>query len=96
DLVEFEVLFEGKPLNLTASSMDYISADSNTFGQNDSFSLMSYIINGKAQFRVQSAGQWRVSCEHKDTVTKDGNLRDLFGKVEQVFNTSSLTFNVKE
>ncbi|WP_151949226.1 DUF4198 domain-containing protein [Aliarcobacter butzleri] len=96
DLVEFEVLFEGKPLNVSPSSIDFISADSNTFGQNDSFSLMSYIVNGKAQFRVQSAGQWRVSCEHKDTVTKDGNLKDLFGKVEQVFNTSSLTFNVKE
>ncbi|MFX4277127.1 DUF4198 domain-containing protein [Aliarcobacter butzleri] len=96
DLVEFEVLFEGKPLNVTPSSIDYISADSNTFGQNDGFSLMSYIVNGKAQIRVQSVGQWRVSCEHKDTITKDGNLKELFGKVEQVFNTSSLTFNVKE
>ncbi|MCT7547224.1 DUF4198 domain-containing protein [Aliarcobacter butzleri] len=96
DLVEFEVLFEGKPLNVSPSSIDFISADSNTFGQNDSFSLMSYIVNGKAQFRVQSPGQWRVSCNHRDTVTKDGSFKDLFGKVEYVFNTSSLTFNVKE
>ncbi|WP_151951206.1 DUF4198 domain-containing protein [Aliarcobacter butzleri] len=96
DLVEFEVLFEGKPLHLTASSMDYISANSNSFGQNDGFSLMSYIENGKAQFRVQSAGQWRVSCNHRDTVTKDGSFKDLFGKVEYVFNASTITFNVKE
>lgn len=96
DLVEFEVLFEGKPLHLTASSMDYIIADSNSFGQNDEFSLMSYIENGKAQFRVQSAGQWRVSCNHRDAVSKDGNFKDLFGKVEYVFNASTITFNVKE
>ncbi|WP_418185832.1 DUF4198 domain-containing protein [Aliarcobacter vitoriensis] len=96
DLVEFEVLFEGKPLSVSASSIDFITASSNSFGQNDGFSLMSYIENGKAQFRVQSAGQWRVSCEHKDSVTKDGVLKDLFGKVEYVFNGAALTFNVKE
>ncbi|WP_418186495.1 DUF4198 domain-containing protein [Aliarcobacter lanthieri] len=96
DLVEFEVLFEGKPLSVSASSIDFITANSNSFGQNDGFFLMSYIENGKAQFRVQSAGQWRVLCNHKDTVTKDGVLKDLFGKVEYVFNGASLTFNVKE
>jgi len=95
DLVEFEVLFYGKPLNVSAKSMDYITAMSNTFGQNDGFSLMSYIKEGKAQFRVQSAGQWMVSCNHKDTVSKDGNLKNLSGKVNYVFNGSSLTFNVK-
>ncbi|RBQ28319.1 DUF4198 domain-containing protein [Aliarcobacter vitoriensis] len=96
DLVEFEVLFEGKPLNVSASSIDFITASSNSFGQNDGFSLMSYIENGKAQFRVQSVGQWRVSCSHKDSVSKDGVLKDLFGKVEYVFNASTITFNVKE
>jgi len=96
DLVEFEVLFKGKPLNVSVSNMDYISAYSNTFGQNDDFKLMSYIVNGKAQFRVQSAGQWKVSCNYKDTVTQDGALKDLFGKTQFVFNSATLTFNVKE
>ncbi len=96
DLVEFEVLFYGKPLNVSAKSMDYISASSNTFGQKDGYALMSYIVEGKAQIRVQSAGQWIVSCTHKDTVKKDGKLKDLYGKVNFVFNASSVTFNVQE
>ena len=96
DLVEFEVLFMGKPLNTSAASMDYITAASNTFGQNEGFSLMSYIKEGKAQIRVQSAGQWIVSCNHRGTVTKDGPLKDLYNKVNYSFNGSSLTFNVKE
>ena len=96
DLVEFEVLFYGKPLSVSAKSMEYITARSNAFGQNDGFSLMSYLQEGKAQFRVQTAGQWIVSCNHKDVVTKDGSLKDLQGKVNAVFNGASLTFNVKE
>lgn len=96
DLVEFEVLFYGKPLHVSASSMDYITASSNTFGQNDGFALMSYIQEGKAQIRVQSAGTWMVSCSHRDTVTKEGELKELFGKVDFVFNGASVTFNVKE
>ncbi len=96
DLVEFEVLFHGKPLNVSAKSMEYITAMANGFGQNDGFALMSYLKNGKAQFRVQTTGQWIVACNHKDTVTKDGPLKDLVGKVNFVYNGASLTFNVKE
>jgi len=96
DLVEFEVLFYGKPLNVSAKSKEFITAASNSFGQNDGFSLFSYIKKGKAQFRVQSAGQWIVSCSHKEDVKKDGKLKDLVGKVNQVYHGGSLTFNVKE
>lgn len=95
DLVEFEVLFYGKPLNVSAKSMEYITASSNTFGQNDGFSLMSYIKEGKAQFRVQKAGQWVVSCNHKEAVTKEGKLKHMYGKVNSLFYGGSLTFNVK-
>lgn len=96
DLVEFEVLFYGKPLNVTASSLDFITAMSDGFGQNDQFSLFSYIKNGKAQFRVQTPGQWIVNCNHRDAVNKDGALKDLYGKVNFVYNGATLTFNVKE
>lgn len=96
DLVEFEILFYGKPLNTNASSMDFVTAKSNTFGQNDGFSLMSYISEGKAQFRMQSAGQWIIGINHKNEVTSEGPLKDLHGKVQQVFHGGSLTFNVKE
>ncbi len=95
DLVEFEVLFYGKPLNITAKSKEFITAVSNGFGQNDGFSLLSYIKKGKAQFRVQTSGQWMVSCSHKENVTKDGALKELYGKANQVYHGASLTFNVQ-
>ncbi len=95
DLVEVDVLFYGKPLSTTAKSIDFITAHSPGFGQGDGFELFSYLINGKAQFRVQSAGQWIVNVNHKDDVSQDGPLKHLFGKVEQVYHGASLTFNVK-
>ncbi len=95
DLVEVDVLFYGKPLSTTAKSMDFITAHSASFGQSDGFMLCSYLMEGKAQFRVQSAGQWTISVNHKDDVTKEGPLKDLVGKAEQVYHAASLTFSVK-
>ncbi len=95
DLVEVEVLFYGKPLNANAKSMEYITAHSDSFGQSDNFALFSYIMEGKAQFRVQSPGQWIIGVNHKDDVTADGELKDLVGKAEQVYHSASLTFTVK-
>lgn len=95
DLVKFKVLFYGKALNATAKSMDYLTAHSSTFGQNDGFALFSYIINGVGQFRVQSSGKWIVSVNHKNEVSKDGKLKKFYGKAEQVYYGASLTFDVK-
>lgn len=95
DLVEVKVLFYGKPLTITAKSMEYITAQSSSFGQSDGFFLMSYIMEGKAQFRVQSSGQWMIGVYHKDGVTADGPLKALYGKAEQVYHSASLTFTVK-
>ncbi len=95
DLVEVDVLFYSKPLSATAKSLDYITAHSDSFGQNDGFSLFSYLMEGKAQFRVQSAGQWVISVNHKEDVTPDGPLKDLEGKAEQVYHSATLTFTVK-
>lgn len=95
DLVKFKILFYGKALNTTAKSMDYITAHSNTFGQNDGFKLFSYIMNGVGQFRVQSSGKWIVTVNHKNQVTKDGELKKFYKKAEQVFHGATLTFDVK-
>ena len=95
DLVEVDVLFYGRPLSATAKSIEYITAHSSSFGQSDGFQLLSYIMEGKAQFRVQSAGQWMIGVNHKDDVTEDGPLKDLYGKADQVYHGASLTFNVK-
>ena len=74
---------------------EFITAHSSSFGQSSGFSLLSYLQNGKAQFKVQSAGQWIVMCNHKEDVTKDGKLKNLYGKTEQVYHGATLTFNVK-
>ncbi len=95
DLVKFEVLFNGKPLSISANKAEYISAISKSFGEGERFALMSPIYKGEAQLRVQSKGQWRISCEHKEEVTKDGALKDLYGKADLFISVSSLTFNVK-
>ena len=95
DLVAVQVLFHGQPLTATARSVEYITAHGTSFGQSDGFALFSYIIDGKAQFRVQSSGQWMISVSHKDDVTPDGPLKDLLGKADQVYHGASLTFTVK-
>ncbi len=95
DLVEVDVLFYGVPLNASAKSMEFITAHSSSFGQSDGFFLFSYLMEGKAQFRVQSSGQWMISVNHKDDVTPDGPLKDLVGKADQVYHSATLTFTVK-
>ena len=95
DMVEFEVLFYGKPLSSGPQKAAYITADSTTFGQGEKFSLHANIKNGKAQFRVQSKGQWKVVCKSREKVTKDGKHKDLYGKTNTLTNASTLTFNVK-
>jgi len=95
DLIEVDVLFYGEPLTATAKSIEYITAQSSSFGQSDGFALFSYIENGKAQFRVQSSGQWIIIVYHKDDVTQEGSLKELYGKAEQVYHGASLTFTVK-
>ena len=95
DLVEFEILFYGKPLSSGMKGTEYITANSSSFGQAHKFSLFSKIKHGKAQFIVQSSGQWKVECGHKDMVTKDGKLKNLYGKANTLANVATLTFTVK-
>ncbi|MCJ2163393.1 MULTISPECIES: DUF4198 domain-containing protein [unclassified Pseudodesulfovibrio] len=95
DLIQLKVLFNGEPVSSTAKSINYISASSPSFGQSDHFTLQSYIMEGLAQFRVQGSGQWMINTNLKDDVTKDGPLKDLYGKADQVYQAASLTFIVK-
>ena len=96
DLVEFEVLFMGKPIEYNPpSKMDYILASSPSFDKGRDFSLVSFIKNGKAQFLAKSSGQWIVNCYYKGQVTKDGVLKDKYGKIDYDIQAASLTFNVK-
>lgn len=98
DMVKFEVLLHGKPLDSytkIGQGHAFISASSNAFGAGKGFSLMAGVEKGIAKFEVQSIGQWRVMVNHSQIVTKDGPLKDLYGKVDSVVYSSPLTFHVK-
>ena len=93
DLLSFDVLFYGEPIK-ASSSMEYITASSNTFGQKEKFSLLSYIVDGKAQIRVQNKGQWLISTTHKEEVQNNVKLKHLKNKVKTIEETTTLTFIV--
>jgi len=96
DMVKFEVLFYGKPLDSLLKNVPAnITANSNFFGEGKGFALISNIKNGIAQFEVQTKGQWKVGAHHQAKVTKQGVLKDLHGKVDSAHNGASLTFHVK-
>jgi len=98
DMVKFQVLLHGKPLDSyikIGQGHAFISAESSDFGAGKGYSLMAGIGNGMAQFEVQSTGQWRLMVNHGQIVTKDGPLKDLYGKVDTVVYSSPLTFYVK-
>ena len=95
DLVEFDVRFHGKPLSYGPTGIEYITAFASSFGLSDNFALFSYISKGKAQFRVQSSGQWLVNVFHNEPVTKEGPLKEFWDKVTSVNYGATLTFNVK-
>jgi uncharacterized GH25 family protein len=95
DLVEVEVRFLGKPLNTTFQTPVYIVASGANFGQEEMYSLHSYLVQDKARFRVQSKGQWIINIVHQQAVTNNGPLKDIHGKADQVYYGASLTFNVR-
>ncbi len=94
DMVEFDVRFHGKPLSWGPNSLAYITGYSPAFG-GERFAVFSMVLGGKAQFRVQNAGQWRVNIINSKMVTQDGPLKNLYGKVKTVNNAATLTFTAR-
>jgi len=94
DMVEFDVRFHGEPLSYGPNSNAHITGYSPSFG-GEEYAMYSMVLGGKAKFRVQSAGQWRVSIVHSKMVIQDGPLKDLYGKVQSVYNAATLTFTVR-
>ena len=94
NLVPFEIIFMGKPLQ-GIDSIEYITARSNTYGGPDGFFLSAEIYNGKAQFRMPTAGQWLVQLYVRQEVTPENDLKELADKCTTVFYSASISFNVK-
>ena len=95
DMVEFDVRFNGEPLSAGPNKDAYITGSNPSFGGGEGFAMHSNVKGGKARFRVQCAGQWRVNMKYIEPVTKDGSLKDMYGKVKSVNNVATLTFTVK-
>ncbi len=95
DVVPFQITFMGKPLSCGDNNTEYLTATSNTFGGPDGFFLSAYIINGKAQFRIPTAGQWVVNVYIKQDVSSEKNLSKLMKKCKTVYYSSTISFNVK-
>lgn len=96
DEVEFEVLFNGRKLSLTDKMNEFIRADNENLNQVGGTAYYSFLIDGTAKIRITHAGQWVISANYDENVTKDGALKELFGKTNKVFHMASLAFYVKE
>jgi len=95
DLVPIKVTFMGRPLSCGGDTIYTMNATSPAFGNPDWFHLSSYIINGKAQFRVPAAGQWVVWVYVKQDVSPEKGPKELVGKCTSIYFASSLSFNAK-
>jgi uncharacterized GH25 family protein len=91
DLVSFEASLNGKKLNCGMDGMYYLMGTSNTYGGPDGFSLCAYIMDGKAQVRIPTAGEWVVSVMVKKEVTPRNELKDLVGKCTTVYYGASVS-----
>jgi uncharacterized GH25 family protein len=95
DMLPVSVTFMGKPLSIVGTNIEYITATSNTFGGPDKFSLYSYLMDGKAQFRMPTAGQWLLNVNVARDVDKDPTLSDLKGKANKIWYSATLNVTVK-
>lgn len=95
DLVRFMVTYKGKPVNISVGSIQTMTCESSVFGGPDKFHLASYIVNGKAQFRVPAAGQWLGNVYYHLSVPGNPQLKDMQGKCKDIYIAGSLAFNVK-
>lgn len=100
DPVSFEAIFMGKPFTCTTDTVEYMYAKSNTFGGEaggdiEGFFLAAYIVNGRAQFRMPTAGQWLITVFAFKDVTLENDLKELADQCSKVYFTSTVTFNVR-
>jgi hypothetical protein len=88
-------MLNGKKLNCDMDGMNYLFATSNTYGGPDKFSLASYIMDGKAQVRVPTAGEWVVSVMVRKDVKPDNELKHLVEKCQTIYYGATVSLTVK-
>lgn len=95
DMVRFKVKFKGKSVTSNSKRMRYLMCSSNTFGGPDGYKLASMMMDGNAQFRIPTPGQWVVNIYYDEDVDQNKDLKNLKGKCTKVYTAASIFFNVK-
>ncbi|MCG8550529.1 MAG: hypothetical protein MI799_09035 [Desulfobacterales bacterium] len=57
--------------------------------------LTAYIMKGKAQIRVPTAGAWMASVTVKKEVTKNNDLKNLVKKCQSIYYGAIVSFPAK-
>lgn len=100
DPVTFQASFMGKPFTCTYDAMEYLIAASNTFGGEaggdlEGFFLAAYLVNGKARFRMPTAGQWMIAAFNFKDVTPENEFKEFAEQCSRIYYHSTITFNVR-
>lgn len=94
DMVTFDVSFIGKPVTTDSNAINYMTLTSDTFGGPDGFFLSSYIMNGKAQFRIPSNGHWVANVYIAQDVDKNASLGKFAKQCSKIFSGATISFTV--
>ncbi|WP_415717909.1 DUF4198 domain-containing protein [Maridesulfovibrio sp.] len=95
EMVSFDVSFMGKPVNTDSNTINYMTLTSDTFGGPDGFFLSAYIMNGKAEFRIPTAGHWVANVYIVQDTSPKGPLSELAKKCGKVFSCATVSFTAK-
>lgn len=92
DMVTFNISFMGKPVTTDSNAINYMTLTSDTFGGPDGFFLSSYIMNGKAQFRIPSSGHWVANVYIAQDVDKNASLAKFAKQCSKIFSGATISF----
>jgi len=95
DEVKFKVTLKGKPLSNSPQGEKYATFLSNNFNQGEGVRLFAYIKNGITGFKVPTSGQWVINVYNTQNITKDNEVKDLYGKAKILMNAATVAFHVK-
>ncbi|MEH0020172.1 MAG: DUF4198 domain-containing protein [Desulfobacter sp.] len=95
DIVPFTVTLKGQPVTSDMDATNFLHMTSNTYGGPDRYMLAAYILDGKAQIRVPTTGEWVASVIVKKDVRPDNELKHLVKKCQNIYYGATVSFNAR-
>lgn len=95
DEVEFRVTLKGNPLSNSPQGEKYATFLSSNFNQGKGVRLFAYIKNGITGFKVPTSGQWVINVYNTQNITKNNEVKELYGKAKVLMNAATIAFHVK-